>query len=266
MTDDNIQDGIGQPVQRIEDRRLITGKGCYADDNKPANMAWLNIVRSLYPHAIIEGIDCSIAIDMAGVLTVLTGEDYQNDRLGDIPCISIPPGVMNGNWFRIQTLLAEHIFKIPTHQIHVQCKDVGGGFGTKGNLYPEEALVLWAAKRVGRPVKWLSDRSESFLSDFNGRDQIADAELALDKEGNILALRANTYTNMGCQQGPSGAHPPLIGARMLSGAYAIPAMHVRAHGVLTHTMTLTTYRGAGRPEATFLLERNDRYGRAGIWF
>ena len=137
----------------------------------------------------------------------------------------------------------------------MQCKDVGGGFGTKGNLYPEEALVLWAAKRVGRPVKWLSDRSESFLSDFNGRDQIADAELALDKDGNILALRANTYTNMGCQQGPSGAHPPLIGARMLSGTYAIPAMHVRAHGVLTHTMTLTTYRGAGRPEATFLLER-----------
>ena len=387
MTDVNIQDGIGQPVQRIEDRRLVTGKGCYADDNKPANMAWLNIVRSLYPHAIIEGIDCSIAIGMPGVLTVLTGEDYQDDRLGDIPCISIPPEAMNGNWFRtpfpaltkdrvrcvgqaiavvvaetreqamdaaesiiihyeslpsvtsiadamandavqvwpdcknnisfvhelgdkestdkvfaqaghilskrivnqriagnpleprsyigyfdageqryhlttgnqaphrVQTLLAEHIFKIPAHQIHVQCKDVGGGFGTKGNLYPEEALVLWAAKRVGRPVKWLSDRSESFLSDFNGRDQIADAELALDKDGNILALRATTYTNMGCQQGPSGAHPPLIGARMLSGTYAIPAMHVRAHGVLTHTMTLTTYRGAGRPEATFLLER-----------
>ena len=101
----NIQDGIGQPVQRIEDRRLVTGKGCYADDNKPANMAWLCVVRSLYPHAIIAGIDCSFAIGMPGILTILTGEDYQDDRLGDIPCMSIPPGVMNGNWFRTPSRL-----------------------------------------------------------------------------------------------------------------------------------------------------------------
>jgi len=159
------------------------------------------------------------------------------------------------NPHRIRQLLAEHVFKLPAHRIHVVAKHVGGGFGTKGGLYPEEALVLWAAKKVGRPVKWASDRSESFLSDFNGRDQLAEAEMAFGEDGRILAFRVASYHNLGCQVGPSGAHPPLVGSRMLSGVYDIPAIHVKIHGVLTHSRTLTTYRGAGRPEATYLIER-----------
>jgi carbon-monoxide dehydrogenase large subunit len=156
---------------------------------------------------------------------------------------------------RLRNLLAEAILQVPTERVHVRAGDVGGGFGTKGNLYPEDILVLWAARRTGRPVKWLSDRSESFLADFHGRDQIADAELALDRDGRIMALRVSTYTNLGCQVGPSGAIPPFTGASLLSGVYAIPAMHVTVHGLLTHTATTTTYRGAGRPEANFLVER-----------
>ena len=159
------------------------------------------------------------------------------------------------NPHRIRQLLAEHLLKVPAHRIHVIARDVGGGFGTKGGLYPEEVIVLWAAKRLGRPIKWIADRSESFLADFNGRDQLADAELALDPSGLILGLRVTTNHNLGCQVGPSGAHPPLIGARMLASVYAIPAMHVTVRGVLTHSRTLTTYRGAGRPEAIYLVER-----------
>ena len=159
------------------------------------------------------------------------------------------------NPHRIRQLLAEHILKVPAHRIHVVARDVGGGFGTKGGLYPEEVAVLWAAQRIGRPVKWIADRSESFLADFNGRDQLAEAEMAFDAAGRILGFRVTTHHNLGCQVGPSGAHPPLIGARMLSGVYAIPAMHVTVRGVLTHSRTLTTYRGAGRPEAIYLVER-----------
>ena len=159
------------------------------------------------------------------------------------------------NPHRIRQLLAESVFRIPAHEIHVIAQDIGGGFGTKGGLYPEEVAVLWAAKRVGRPLKWIADRSESFLADFNGRDQLAHAELAFDADGRIRAARIVTHHNLGCQVGPSGGHPPLVGARMLSSVYAIPAMHVTIHGVLTHSRTLTTYRGAGRPEAIYLIEQ-----------
>lgn len=159
------------------------------------------------------------------------------------------------NPHRIRLLLAEHVFRVPAHRIKVVAGDVGGGFGTKGGLYPEEILVLWAAQRLGRPVKWVCDRSEAFLSDFNGRDQVADAELALAADGTVLGMRVVLNHDLGCQLGPSTAHPPLVGARMLSGTYAFPAMHVAIHGIFTHTRTLTTYRGAGRPEATLIVER-----------
>jgi aerobic carbon-monoxide dehydrogenase large subunit len=159
------------------------------------------------------------------------------------------------NPHRIRLILAEYIFKVPAHRVHVVAGDVGGGFGTKGGIYPEEILVLWAAKRVGRPIKWVCDRSEAFLSDFDGRDQVADAELALKKDGTVLGARVVINHNLGCQLGPSTGHPPLTGCRMLSGVYAIPAMHVTVNGIFTNTRTLTTYRGAGRPEAALVIER-----------
>ena len=198
----------------------------------------------------------------------VTRATIRNQRLAGVPmeprtCIG-SYDTAEGRWrltsstanpHRIRLLLAENIFRVPANRIHVTAGDVGGGFGTKGGLYPEEILVLWAAWRIGRPVKWVSSRSESFLADFNGRDQIADAELALDATGRVLAMRAKLHHNLGCMLGPSTAHPPLVGSRMLSGVYTFPAMHVEVSGVFTNSRTLTTYRGAGRPEATMIVER-----------
>lgn len=379
--------GIGVALPRLEDPRLLTGHGCFADDVNRPGQAWGYVLRSPIAHARIKGIDVRGALEIDGVYAVLTGEDYMADGLGLMPCVSIPPSITgktyhatpfpalepeivrsvgtgvafivaeslaaaidaaerivvdyeplpavptveaaiadgaplvwphaDGNrcfvhemgsaeatehafakadyvvrarirtqrvagnplepraylgWYqegeerwhlvtstsnphRIRLLLAEHILKVPAHRIHVVAGDVGGGFGTKGGLYPEEILVLWAARRVGRPVKWVCDRTEAFLSDFNGRDQVADAEMALQKDGAVLALRVDIHHNLGCQLGPSTAHPPLVGSRMLSGVYAFLAMHVKIHGIFTNSRTLTTYRGAGRPEATLVVER-----------
>ena len=379
--------GLGAAVPRVEDRRLMTGRGRYVDDVTLPGMAWACVVRSPIAHAQIEQLDASNALAAPGVIALLTGDDYAADGLGMIRAEGIPAGLAGGDCFqtpfpaltrerarcvghpvalivaetrmqaldaaelmqidyeplpaaaslldalqdgaeavwpecpdnvcfldeigdaeatlraienadhivkrrivnqriagnplepracigeydaatgryhlitstqtphRIKNLLAEDILHVDADRVHVRAGDVGGGFGTKGNLYPEDILVLWAARRVGRPVKWLSDRSESFLADFHGRDQIADAELALDRSGRIAALRVATYTNLGCQLGPSGGIPPFTGARLLSGNYAIPAMHVTLRGILTHTGTTTTYRGAGRPEAIYVVER-----------
>ncbi|MDR5652432.1 xanthine dehydrogenase family protein molybdopterin-binding subunit [Xinfangfangia sp. LG-4] len=379
--------GIGAPLPRVEDARLVTGLGRFAGNVSEPRQLYGYVLRSPVGHARIRGIDATGAADVPGLVAVLTGEDYAADGLGLIPCVSIPPTITgktyhktpfaplardrvlcvgaevafvvaetaeaaedaaerivvdydplpvaatveaaiapdaplvwpeaqgnvcfrheigdaaateaafarahhitrarirnqrlagvpmeprtcvgrfdpaDGRWHltsstanphRIRLLLAEHIFKVPAHRIRVTAGDVGGGFGTKGGLYPEEILVLWAAWRVGRPVKWVCGRSESFLADFNGRDQVADAEMALDDQGRVLALRVAVNHNLGCMLGPSTAHPPLVGTRMLSGVYAFPAMHVSINGIFTNSRTLTTYRGAGRPEATMIVER-----------
>lgn len=379
--------GIGAPLARLEDPRLLTGRGRFADDVNRPGQAWGYVLRSPVAHANIKRIDVSAALEVPGLYAVLTGDDYRADGLGNIPCVSIPPTITGktyhatpfppleaervlavgtgvafivadtlaaaidaaerivveyeslpaaptveaaiahnaplvwpgaegnrcfvhelgdaaaterafaqadhvvrarvrsqrvagnpleprtyigdyhegeqrwtlvtstSNPHRIRLLLAEHIFRVPAHRLHVVAGDVGGGFGTKGGLYPEEILVLWAAQRVGRPVKWVCDRSEAFLSDFNGRDQVADVELALTKDGTVLGMRVELNHNLGCQLGPSTAHPPLVGARMLSGVYAFPAMHVTINGIFTHSRTFTTYRGAGRPEAALVVER-----------
>lgn len=378
---------IGDPIPRKEDERLLIGQGRFVDDHPHPDAVHAVFVRSAHAHARIASVDIAAAVASPGVVAVLTGHDLAADRIGDIPCASIPPAVMGGKWFhppfpalaadtvrsvgqeiaivvaatraqaldaaervrveyiplpaaatvaaaigpnasavwparpdnrcfvhelgdkartdaafadaahvvsvdvynqrlagnpleprgcvgafdrsevryrlisstanphRIRQLLAEQVFRVPAHDIHVVARDVGGGFGTKGGLYPEEVVVLWAARRLDRTIKWIADRSESFLADFNGRDQLGRAVLALDPDGRIRGARIELHHNLGCQVGPSGGHPPLVGARMLSSVYAIPAMHVTIHGVLTHSRTLTTYRGAGRPEAIFLMER-----------
>ena len=379
--------GIGAPVPRLEDPRLLTGRGAYADDFTLPGQLRGFVLRSPVAHARILDIDVSEALEVDGVYAVLTAEDYEQDGWGLIPCVSIPPTITGKTWHRtpfpplakdrvlavgsgvafvvadtlenamdaaerikveydalpavasveaaiadgaplvwpeapgnrcfvhelgnaeatdqafehaehivrerivsqrlagnpleprncighfnegaqqyqlrsstanphrIKLILAEHIIRVPANRIHVIAGDIGGGFGTKGGIYPEEILVLWASKRIGRPVKWVSDRSEGFLSDFNGRDQVAFAEMALKGDGTVLGMRVRLYHNLGCQLGPSTAHPPLVGSRMLAGVYAFPAMHVEINGIFTNTRTLTTYRGAGRPESTLIVER-----------
>lgn len=155
----------------------------------------------------------------------------------------------------VRRLLAEHILRVPAHQVRVVAEDVGGGFGLKGRLYPEDVLVLWAANKLSRPVKWIATRSEAFLADFQARDQLSTGRLALDGDGKILALDVLSQTNLGCRLGPATGVSPFLTARMMAGPYVIPAAHVRAQGVFSNTRTTTSYRGAGRPEATYFLER-----------
>jgi carbon-monoxide dehydrogenase large subunit len=156
----------------------------------------------------------------------------------------------------IRNVLAEHIFRIPENRIRVVTPDVGGGFGMKLFCYPEHVLVLWAAKRVGRPVKWLPDRSDSFMTDTQGRDNVTTLDLALDGELRILSLDVSIVANMGAYLSNFAPEiPTYSGAVMHSGVYRIPAIHVRVRGVFTNTVPVDAYRGAGRPEAAYALER-----------
>ena len=157
---------------------------------------------------------------------------------------------------RVRNMLTQSIFKVPEHKIRVIAGDVGGAFGTKGWQYVEHRLVLWAARRVGRPVKWQCERSEAQLADEHGRDNVSDAELALDEDGRFLALRVRTSANLGAYVSSDRnllASFSNIGG--LVGVYEIPAAHVTVLGVMTNTSATAPYRGAGRPEATFVIER-----------
>ena len=156
----------------------------------------------------------------------------------------------------IQSMLAKSVFHIPHDRIRVVTPDVGGAFGTGLPLYPEQVLVLWAARKLGRPVKWVNDRSQSFLSDTQGRDHVTRAELALDSEGRFLALRVATIANLGAAPSTAGPAVPTLACRgMQSGVYRLDAAHVSVRGVLTHTVPIDAYRGAGNPETHYMLER-----------
>ena len=153
-------------------------------------------------------------------------------------------------------LLGAFTLKVPEHKLRVVAPDVGGGFGSKIFHYAEELLVLWASKRIGRPVKWTAERSESFLSDAHGRDHVSRAELALNADGTFRGLRVHTLANMGAYLSTfAPAVPTYLYATLLSGPYVIPAIYAEVKAVFTHTVAVDAVRGAGRPEATYLLER-----------
>ena len=162
----------------------------------------------------------------------------------------------NQNPHVIRLLASAFVLATPEHKIRVVAPDVGGGFGSKIYLYAEEIIVTVAAQKLGRPVKWNSDRSEAFLSDAQGRDHKTTAELALDKDGKFLGLRVNTLANMGAYLSTfSTAIPTYLHGTLLAGNYTTPAIYVNVKAVFTNTVPVDAYRGAGRPEATFLLER-----------
>jgi aerobic carbon-monoxide dehydrogenase large subunit len=155
-----------------------------------------------------------------------------------------------------RSAVAGQVLKIPETRLRVLSPDVGGGFGMKHGGYPEDALVVWASRRVGgRPVKWVSTRVEALLGDSQGRDQVVTGELALDAAGKILALRVNALHNMGSHVFGAAMVVPLFAMRLAPGVYQIPAVHVVGRAVLTNTIPLAPYRGAGRPEATYLIEQ-----------
>ena len=384
----NADDGaaaIGRPVRRKEDRRLLTGRGCFVDDIVLPGQTYAVVLHAPVAHARIASIDIDNAAAAPGVLLVLTGAHVAADGLGGIPCTQLlgdggwlkgyrthqpllaagrvrhvgdrvalvvaetlpqaqdaaelikvayeplpfvtslteatepeaplvwddapnniafemevgdkaavdrafeqahhvqrltvhnnrlsasamePRGTIglheNGRYtlytscqkpHTIRQLLANAVFHAAETDFQVISRDVGGGFGLKGTMYPEDALVLWAAARVGRPVKWTGDRRESLLSDIHGRDQMDAGALAFDDAGRILGLKVSVAANLGAYLSVSALVPTVRCVLNLSNVYAIPAMHVSARSVFTHTTPMGPYRGAGMPEAVYVIER-----------
>src|SRR5260221_14191459 len=381
------QFGMGQPVRRLEDHRLVTGHGRYTDDINLARQVYLHVLRSPHAHARIGRLDTTEAAARPGVLAVYPAADLTRDGIGPIPfptplptrdgsrskSTSSPllaaigvrhagdavpvivaetppkareagelvavdyeplPAAVNtlaaldrgqplvwdeapnnlhldweigdkaatdkafagakhvvalrlgnnrlvansmetrnaiGDWdageqrytlyaatqgsHPVRQMMAG-VLSVPENRIRVVPPDVGGGFGMKLFLYREFVLVLYAARKLGRPVKWAPERSEAFLSDTQGRDNVTDAELALDADGRFLAVRIATVANMGAYLSNfSSFIPTLAGTQMLTGLYALPAAYVGVKCVFTHTVPIDAYRGAGRPEAAFVVER-----------
>ena len=156
----------------------------------------------------------------------------------------------------IRQPLADTVFRVPPERVQVSCPDVGGGFGVKNGLYPEYVLVLWAARHFGRPVKWVSGHAEDFISTAHGRDNVSRVRLALDNDGLFLGLDVATLANLGAAMstGGPGSSTNAPGNAM-GGGYDIPAIFMQTHGVFTNTVPIDAYRGAGKPEANYLLER-----------
>ena len=157
---------------------------------------------------------------------------------------------------RMRQVLAGAVFRIPENRIRVVAGDIGGAFGAKGPQYPEHRLLLWAAKKLRRPVKWVCERSEALLADEHARDNLSEVELALDANGKFLALRVNTLAGLGAYvSSDRNLIATFQSVSAVVGVYTIPAAHVRITGVMTNTNPTAPYRGAGRPEATYLIER-----------
>ena len=157
---------------------------------------------------------------------------------------------------QLQSQLADSVFRVPREQMHVSCPDVGGGFGVKNALYPEWVMLLWAAQQLSRPIKWIGDRAEDFITTARGRANVTRARLALDANGNFLALHAETVADLGAylsSGGPgSSTNAP---ANAIGSGYVIPAIFMDVHGVFTNTVPIDAYRGAGKPEVNYMIER-----------
>src|SRR5512132_3543815 len=275
---------IGQSVSRFEDPRLLRGGGRYVGDIVLPGMVFGYVLRSPHAHARIRSIDTNKAKAASGVLAVLTGADWEASGWGDLPvpggfkrrvvinavtAASMEPRGSIGGYDAAEdrytiytTLQRAHpyraelapILKVPESKIRVVAGDIGGSFGMKSAVYNEVALVLLASKRVGRPVKWTSTRSESFLCDAQARDNVTQAELALDRNGVFLGLRVHTIASIGAYlQTGMPAFTGNIGT--LAGVYRTPAIHADVSAVFTHTNPVRPYRGNGRPEAAYVIER-----------
>ena len=157
---------------------------------------------------------------------------------------------------RLQTMLAKNLLKMPMDKVRIVSRDTGGGFGVRSKMYPETVAVAFAARQLGRPVKWRGDRVETFMSDYHGRDQINHAEMGLDADGRIVALKLETLLNVGAYLSENGVRLPMEGGgRIIPGVYHVPDFYFSVRPLFTNTVCTDTYRGAGRPEANYITER-----------
>ncbi len=164
--------------------------------------------------------------------------------------------VANQNPHVERLLMSAFVLGLPESKVRVIAPDVGGGFGSKIFLYAEETALVWASKRVGRPIKWTAERSESFLTDAHGRDHVTTAEMAMDAQGGFLAMRVKTTANLGAYLSTfASSVPTILYGTLLAGQYRTPAIYVEVKSVFTNTAPVDAYRGAGRPEATYVVER-----------
>jgi aerobic carbon-monoxide dehydrogenase large subunit len=384
----NMRFGAGQPVKRLEDQRLLTGKGQFIDDKAEDGALWLHVLRSPHAHAKIVSIDTKAAAGMADVEAIYTGADLVTDDIGTLPTLlvfprpdgkpmTVPPRRLLAHelvrfagepvaavvaksrvaalaaaeaiaveykvmpsvvdplaatkagapavWadapdnivaamsygdaaaveaafakaahvvsldlnsqrlapsameprstiaevekktgrliLHVQSqtpgstrdILAEAILKRPKESIRVLVGDIGGGFGQKTSLYPEDGIVAYAAVKLNRKVRWRGERSDEFLGGTHGRDLTSTAELALDAKGRVLAYRVRSVGGTGAYVSGTGALIPLVlGPFVQTGVYDLPLVHYETKAVMTHTAPVGAYRGAGRPEAVFIVER-----------
>jgi carbon-monoxide dehydrogenase large subunit len=384
----NLRFGAGQSVKRLEDQRLLTGKGQFIDDKPEDGALWLTILRSPHAHAKILSIDSSAAAGMPGVIAVFTGADLVRDDIGTIPTLlifkrpdgapmTVPPrrllahemvrfvgeavaavvatsrlsaqnaaeaiaveyevlpavvdpieatkpgaplvwpdapdnivaAMSYGDAAKVdeafanaahrvsldlvsqrlapsaleprttiaevekktgrlllhvqsqtpastRDLLAESILKRPKESVRVLVGDIGGGFGQKTSLYPEDGIVAYAAVKLNRKIRWRGERTDEFLGGTHGRDLTSTAELALNEKGRVLAYRVRSVGATGAyMSGTANVIPLVLGPFVQTGVYDLPLVHFEVKTVMTHTAPVGAYRGAGRPEAVFIVER-----------
>ena len=384
----NLRFGAGQPVKRLEDQRLLTGKGQFIDDKAEEGALWLHLLRSPHAHARIVSIDSKEAGGMPGVQAVYTGADLVAEDVGSIPTLSVfmrpdgkpmtvPPrrllaheivrfageavaavvatsrvaaqtaaeaisveyeilpavvdpveatkpgapvvwaeapdnivaAMSYGDAGKVEAtfasaahtvslelvsqrlipsameprstiaeiekktgrlilhvqsqtpgstrdLLAELVLKRPKESVRVLVGDIGGGFGQKTSLYPEDGIVAYAATKLQRKVRWRGDRSDEFVGGTHGRDLTSTGEFALDAKGKVLAYRVRSIGGTGAYSSGAGNIIPLVlGPFVQSGVYDLPMVHYEVKSVMTHTAPVGAYRGAGRPEGVFIVER-----------
>ena len=324
-------EGIGKPVLRQEDSRLLTGGGCYSDDVNLPGQAYTCFVRSPHAHARIVRVDTAAALAAPGVIAVLTGRDAAADGVKPITHTPVPanpheevirprdvlfvaphppmpadrarfvgaivamvvadtpaaardaaervvvdweplpavtgslaaaaPDAPSGRYTvhagagglgRTQTGVAGAL-GVPESAVRVTAREVGGNFGTRNSCYAEFVLVAWAARRLGRPVKWTGERREAFMADYGGRDLAVRAELALDAEGTFLGFRSANTSNIGAHA--VSFNPLNKGMAIATTVYHVPAVSMHGRAVVTNTSPTTPYRSAGRPEVMFVIER-----------
>src|SRR5690606_702163 len=242
----------------VVDPRSAVSAGIALHDDAPDNVCYD------WSHGDKDAVDAAFA--KAAHVTQL---DFVNNRL--IPNALEPRAanavysrhddsytlyVANQNPHVERLLMCAFVLGLPESKVRVIAPDVGGGFGSKIFLYPEETALVWASKRVGRPIKWTAERSESFLADAHGRDHVTHAEMAMDAEGHFLAMRVKTTANLGAYLSTfSTAVPTILYGTLPAGQYRTPAIHVEVKAVFTTTAPIDAYRGAGRPEATYVVER-----------